>query len=135
MKATISCGDLSSHKLFVDVLAVQVAYNRLWYHHLEVPRCGIIPLLDGAAQGMVCNASHVQGFEHHGSLLRTLDGVVPKVDTPDEVLEEGRMEASLTQAVREGMADFDEVQLRARVASVANELGTHEAFDHMPRMA
>ena len=132
--ATISCGDLSSHKLLVDVLAVQVTQDRLRYDDLEIHRSGIIPLLDGAAQCMVRNASHIQGLEYHGCLPRTLDAVVLESDTRKKVLEEGGMETSLTQTVGEGMANLDEVQLRARVPSIPNELGAHEALDHMSRM-
>ena len=69
-----------------------------------------------------------------GVSLARLMRVVLEVNTRKEVLEEGGMEASLTQAVREGMANLDEVQLRARVASIPNELGAHEAFNHMFRM-
>ena len=45
------------------------------------------------------------------------------------------MEASLTQAVREGMANLEVVKLGARIASISDELGAHKAFNHMPRMA
>ena len=108
-----------------------MAHDRLGYHHLEVRRGGIIPLLHGAAQCKVRNAPHIQGLEHHKRLPRTLDRIVFEVNTCEKVLEEGGMEASLTQAVREGMANLDEVQLRARVASVSDELGAHEALNHM----
>ena len=99
----------------------------------SIHRSGIIPLLDGAAQCMVRNASHMQGLEHHGCLPHTLDAVVLNLDTRRKVLGEGGMEASLTQAVREGMANLDKFQLRARVPSIPNQLGA-QALNHMPRI-
>ena len=112
-----------------------MAHDRLRDNLLEVGRGGIIPLFYGAAECMIRNASHEQSFEHHRGLLCTLDPAVLEVNTCKMVLEKCWMEASLPQAVREGMANPIEVQLRATIASVPNELGAHEALNHMPRMA
>ena len=99
LKATISCGDLSSHKLFVDVLAIQMAHDWLGDNLLEIGRGGIIPLLDGAAKFLVRNASHVQSLEDHRGLSGTFDSAALEVNACKKVLEKCRVEASLPQAV------------------------------------
>ena len=86
LEATISCGDLSSHKLSIYVLAVQVAHDRPRYQGFEILGSGMVPLFDGAAQCKVRNASHVQGFEHHGYLLSTLDAIVLEINTSKKML-------------------------------------------------
>ena len=72
LEATISCGDLSSHKLSIDVLAVQVAHDRPRYQGFETLGSGMVPLFDGAAQCKVRNASHVQGLNTMGTSLARL---------------------------------------------------------------
>ena len=111
-----------------------MAHDRLWNHRLEIGRSGVIPLLDGAAEGAVRNAANVQSLKHHGGLPSTPDCIVLKVNTRKKVLQEGRVEPSLPQTVGEGMADPDKVKLRARIPGVSNQLGAHEALNHMPGM-
>jgi hypothetical protein len=86
-----------------------MAHDRLRDNLLEVGRGGSIPLFDGVAEGLVRDASHEQSLEHHRSLFCTLDPAVLEVNTCEKVLEEYRMEASLTQSVREGMANLVDV--------------------------
>ena len=74
-------GDLSSHKLSIDVLAVSSGtWTGLGTKALKSLGVAMVPLFDGAAQ---CKVSQcvpcTRLLKHHGYLLSTLDAIVLEI--------------------------------------------------------